>query len=82
MVSDLELLKISEENPIWFQNNFLKIRENYPRKQIAIKDKEIVAVADNGKALLEALKNKNIDDSEVIIERIVPKGDGKIIWKI
>ena len=79
MISDLELLNSSEENLIWFQENFLKIREKYAGKQIAIKDREIVAVADNGKALLDALKKKNIDDSRVIIERIIPKGELKIL---
>ncbi len=79
MVSDLELLNASEENLVWFQNNFLKIRETYPGKQLAIKDKEIVAFADNGKALLNILKQKNIDDSQVIIERIIPKGELKIL---
>ena len=79
MISDLELLNSSEENLIWFQENFLKIREKYAGKQIAIKDREIVAVADNGKALLDALKKKKIDDSQVIIERIIPKGELKIL---
>ena len=79
MQSDLEFLNNKKENLKWFQNNFSEIREKYGGKQIAIKDKKVVAVADSGIALLEDLKNKKIDDSDVIIERIIPKGEIKIL---
>ncbi len=75
MLSDLDLLNSAEESLKWFHDNSNEIREKYAGKQIAIKDKEIIAVADNGKKLLDLLKSKNIDDSEVIIERISPKGE-------
>ena len=78
MLSDLEFLNKAEENLEWFHNNFLELREKYAGKQIAIKDKTIVAVAQNGKKLLESLKNKNIEDSEVIIERIIPKNETRM----
>ena len=79
MQSDLEFLNKTEENLEWFKNNFSEIREKYPGKQIAIKDRQIIAVADNGNQLLSLLEDKNIDDSEVIIERIIPKGEIKIL---
>ena len=79
MTSDIDLLNMAEENLLWFQHNFEDIREKYSGKQIAIMDKKIVAVADTGEALLEFLKSKNIDDSQVIIERIFPKGELKIL---
>jgi hypothetical protein len=75
MQSDLDLLNSAEESLKWFHDNFNEIREKFAGKQIAIRDKEIIAFADNGKKLLELLKTKNIDDSEVIIERITPKGE-------
>jgi hypothetical protein len=79
MLSDLDFLNKAEENLEWFHTNFLEIQEKYAGKQIAIKDKAIVAFAENGKKLLESLTDKNIDDSEVVIERIIPKGELRIL---
>ncbi|MBM3234158.1 hypothetical protein FJZ19_03615 [Candidatus Pacearchaeota archaeon] len=75
MVSDLELLNSSEESLKWFQENSIKIREEFANKIIAIKNKEIVASAKNINELLIFLKEKNIDESEVLIEFIVPKNE-------
>jgi len=79
MLSDLELLNKAEENLEWFKENFSKIQERYPGKVIAIKDKKIIDSTKNSQQLLESLKNKRIDDSEVIIERISPKGEIRIL---
>jgi len=79
MLSDLELLNHSEENLKWFQENFSKIQEEFAGKIIAIKDKKIITSAINGKELLNLLKEKRIDDSEVIIEQIRPKGEIQIL---
>ena len=79
MLSDLELLNKAEENLKWFIANSSLIRVKYAGKQIAIKDKSIVAIGSNGKELLDNLKSRNIDDSEVIIERIPPKGEIRIL---
>ena len=79
MQSDLDMLSQAEENLKWFHDNFNEIKEKYSGKQIAIKDKSIIAFAENGKKLLEILKSKDIDDSEVIIERISPKGEIRIL---
>lgn len=79
MLSDLELLNKTEENLKWFIANSSRIRVKYAGKQIAIKDKAIVAFGNNGRELLDNLKNKNIDDSEVIIERIPSKGEIRIL---
>lgn len=75
MLSDLELLNSAEESLKWFHDNFSELQEKYAGKQIAIKEKAIVAFADSGKKLLDVLKDKKIDDSEVIIEIVNPKDE-------
>lgn len=79
MVSDLDLLNSSEGNLVWFQENFAKLQEEFGGKIIAIKDRKVIASAKNGKELLEVLEKKNIDDSEVIIENIYPRGEITIL---
>ena len=75
MNSDWELINSLEENLKWFQNNFNKIRESYEKKIVAIKNKKIIASADNSKQLLDLLEEKGIDNSEVLIEAITPKNE-------
>ena len=75
MLSDLELLNISEVNLNWFQRNSGKIREEYENKIIAIKDQKIVASAVTNQELLSLLGQKGINSSEVLIEVISPKGE-------
>ena len=75
MLSDLELLNVSEDNLEWFQANSLSIRERFAEKIIAIKDRKIVASAGSINDLLEILKSENIDESEVLIEFVVPKNE-------
>ncbi len=73
MLTDLELLMDSEENLQWFQENSKEIQEQFTNKIIAIKNKKIVASADNINELLRVLKDKNIDPSEVLIEPVYSK---------
>ncbi len=75
MMTNLELLTSSEESLEWFQENFLEIKEKYQNKMIAIKNKQIVAIASNTKDLLKILKEKGINESEVLIESIIPKNE-------
>ena len=74
-MTNLELLTSSEESLEWFQENFLEIKEKYQNKMIAIKNKQIVAIASNTKDLLKILKEKGINESEVLIESIIPKNE-------
>ena len=79
MKTDIEHLGSTEENLQWFTDNFTKIQEEFSGKVVAIKDKEIIINANNGMRILELLKNKGIDDSEVIIEKIYPKDEIRIL---
>lgn len=75
MISNLQLLKESEENIIWFQENLDYIREEFFNKIIAIKNKSIIASADNINELMRKLEENNIDPSEVLIESIYQKDE-------
>lgn len=79
MTATLQLLQESEENLNWFQDNFVEIQEKYPNKIIAIKNKRIVASAANIEELIKLLHEKNIDDSEVLLEQIPPKNEIRIL---
>jgi hypothetical protein len=79
MLSDLELLNISEDNLRWFQERSDKIREQFENQIIAIKDQKIVAKAKTYKELLSLLEQNRIDSSEVLIEVISPKNEISIL---
>lgn len=73
MISDMDLLNISEDNLNWFRDNYEYIQNNFERKIIAVNDNKIIAYAENLKILLEMLKSMEIDSSEVLIESIPSK---------
>lgn len=75
MLSNLELLDISEKNLSWFNDNFENISEKHAGRIVAIKNKEIVASAKNINELLDILKKQNIDESEVLIEPVFQKNE-------
>ncbi len=79
MLSDLELLNSAEKDLEWFQENSEKIRDEFARKIIAIKDKKVIASAEDINELLQILKAKKVDSSEVLTEAIVPKGEITIL---
>ena len=80
MLTNIQLLSFSEENLEWFNDNFNEIQEKYTNRIVAIKDKMIVASASNINSLLDILKEKDIDSSEVLIETITPKNE--IVWEL
>ncbi len=75
MLTNIELLNSSEESLEWFNENFSSIQDKYSNKIIAIKDKQIIASASNIDLLFKILKEKEIDESEVLIEVISPKNE-------
>ncbi|HJX50311.1 hypothetical protein A3K73_00360 [Candidatus Pacearchaeota archaeon RBG_13_36_9] len=79
MLSDLELLDVSEKNFRWFQERSGQIREEFENQIIAIKDQKIVASAKTYKELLALLEQKGIDSSEVLIESISSKNEITIL---
>lgn len=78
MKTDLQLIKSTRENLEWFVENSKQIQEEFGGKAVAIYGKKIIASANNGMQLREQLRNRGIDDSEVIIERIPMKGEIRI----
>ncbi len=75
MVSDLELLRSSERDLVWFNENSQILRDKFAEQIVAIKDKSIVGNARNIKILLKILKEKGVDESEVLIESLAPSNE-------
>ncbi len=75
MMSNLELLENAEEDLDWYSNNYENLQEKFSNKIVAIKEKRVVASANNIKGLLEELKIEGIDESEVLIEVIYPRNE-------
>lgn len=75
MLTNLELLGISEENLNWLNDNYSKIQEEFASKVVAIKDRKVVASSDNVEELLNILKNNKINEEEVLIESVRSKGE-------
>ena len=75
MTSNLELLGNAEQDLDWYSYNYESLEEEFPNKIIAIKERSVVASANNIKKLLEELKIKGIDESEVLIEVVYPKNE-------
>jgi N-dimethylarginine dimethylaminohydrolase len=78
MASDEELLSGSMKDLEWFRVNSNEIVEEHGGEVVAVKDKEIIAFAQNSKILLEQLSGRGIDYAEVIIE-YVPKKDEIVV---
>lgn len=70
MENEVLLLVNSMKDLEWLQGNSAEIRKKYEGKIVAIKDRAIVAIAQNSKILLNNLEKNGINPAEVIIERI------------
>ena len=69
------MLNEAERDMNWFIANVKELRKKYEGKAIGIINQKIVASADSKMKLWQLLKKKGIDDSEVFIEYIAPKGE-------
>ena len=79
MLTNIQLLNATEENIEWLNENYKNIQEEFEGQIIAIKNKKVVANAKNSETLLKVLKEKNIDEAEVLIEVISPKNEISIL---
>ncbi|HLC31300.1 MAG TPA: DUF5678 domain-containing protein [Candidatus Nanoarchaeia archaeon] len=75
MVTNIELITETEENIDWFNENYPQLQQKYAGTLIAIKNKTVVGIAKNAIDLLNALKEKSIDETEVLIEIIPPSNE-------
>ena len=75
MKNDVTILADSMADLEWFREHSRKIREEYEGQVVAIKNKKIVASAQNSMILLNKIKQKKIDDSKVLIEYIPEKNE-------
>ena len=74
LTSDLILLEKMEKNGSWFSSHYKEIVEKYKNEFIAIEDAEIIAHNPRLDALLEELKKKGKNLSEILIEFVAEKG--------
>jgi len=73
--NDLALLDKAFLDLEYFRKNFEDIRERLEGEFIAIKNQKIVAFAPDKSILIKKLKKEGIDESEVLIEYVKPKGE-------
>lgn len=73
MADEINLLLNSVADLKWFNENSKKLNEEYEGEIIAIKDKKVVARAPNSDIIFKKLKEKKIDDSDVLIKGISPR---------
>ena len=74
MKTNLEMLNEAERDMNWAIENAKEIREKYEGKAIAIINKKIIASADSKIKLWRLLREKGIDDEDVFVKYISPKG--------
>ena len=74
MSLDLILLEKMEKNGSWFSSHYNEIVEKYKNEFIAIEDAKIIAHNPRLDALLEELKKKGKNLSEILIEFVTEKG--------
>lgn len=70
MLSDLQLLTDSASDLNWLKENIKSVKEKFEGEILAIKNKEIVAFAPTVEILFRKLKEKGIEESEVIIQYV------------
>ena len=73
-MEEIEILKNSSEDLVWFLKNLALLKKSYAGKVIAIRNKSVLASASNIKSLLKELSTRGIEDSEVLIKQV---GSGK-----
>lgn len=74
-MDELQLLSGSIADLQWFKQNSKEITEKFEGNFIAIKDKDIVDFAPDVNILLGKLKRKGVDESLVLIKRVIPQGE-------
>lgn len=63
----------ARENSNYYHTNLKELRKEYKGKFIAIKDREVVASAENTEELLDELEDKEIKQEEVLTTFVNPK---------
>ena len=72
MEDELKILMNSSFDLNWFKDNSEDIKRKHEGEIVAIKNKSIVAFAPNTEILFRKLKEKNIEESDVLIKAISP----------
>ncbi|MBI2668055.1 hypothetical protein HYX17_04795 [Candidatus Woesearchaeota archaeon] len=70
MESELELLKKSEEDLEWFNENYEELKEDYDNEFVAIKEGEVISHDKDFERLLNKLKTMKENPAKVIIMHV------------
>ena len=70
MISELELLKKSEEDLEWFNENYEELKEDYDNEFVAIKEGNILAHNKDFEKLLNKLKTMKENPANITIKYI------------
>ena len=73
MKQDLQLFNEAFNDFNWFKENYIALKTEYEGEFVAIKNQEIVAHAPTTEILMTKIKERKIDESEVLIEYIPPR---------
>ncbi len=68
MQAQVEILNRLESDLVWFQENLKNIQKDYSNRFIAIKKRKIISEGKTVDELVEKLKSKKQDPSEVLIK--------------
>jgi len=69
------ILTRSAEDFKWFNENYSDIEKEYSGQFIAIKDKKVLDSAKLFLTLLNKIKSKKVNTDELLIKKVVPKGE-------
>ena len=64
----LEELKAGTKDLEWFSKNFPDLKKKYPRKFVAIKDRNVVVAANTLETLIKILKEKFGNPNDYLID--------------
>lgn len=69
-MEEIDVLRTSSEDLIWFLKNLSDLKKNFLGKSIAIKNKSVLADASSVKNLLNKLSSQDINSDEVLIKQV------------
>lgn len=78
METELVMLEKMEANGDWLEQNYEEVSKEFLNEFVAIRDAEIVAHSKRLDVLLENLKSRSIDLSDILVEFISGR-DFKVI---
>ena len=82
VADDITLKELQSKNKDleWFSNNFLELKEKYPKKFVAIKNQNVVIATNKLETLLNYLKQKFGNPNDFLIDFIPDDKYVLVVW--